>query len=52
VEDPQLSGELRELDFYINNGLDEDATAMLAELRAVHGDHPALMERLASLEEN
>lgn len=41
--------DLRELDFYINNGLTEDARATLAELQAAHGDLPELLERLQLL---
>ena len=37
--------ELRELDFYIKNGFEEDARALFDELREAHGNHPAILAR-------
>ncbi|MFO0749450.1 MAG: tetratricopeptide repeat protein [Myxococcota bacterium] len=40
-----LQEDLRELDFYINNGLSGEAEALLKELVARHGEHPLLDRR-------
>lgn len=40
-----LQEDLRELDFYINNGLTGEAEALLKELTTRHGEHPLLDRR-------
>jgi len=40
-----LARELEELDFYISQGLDDEAGVLVAELRERYGDHPAVRER-------
>lgn len=46
-----LQDELRELDFYINNGLVGEATTLLKDLLARHGQHPLLERREQELAE-
>ena len=50
AESHLAQAELQELDFYIKSGLHEDALALLDELRAKHGDQPALRERRDKIE--
>jgi len=40
-----LQEDLRELDFYLNNGLLDEARALLVELVGRHGPHPLLDQR-------
>jgi len=40
-----LQEDLRELDFYINNGLSGEAEALVKELTTRHGEHPLLDRR-------
>ncbi len=40
-----LQEDLRELDFYVNNGLASEADALLKELVQRHGEHPLLDRR-------
>jgi pilus assembly protein FimV len=44
-----LQEDLRELDFYINNGLLEEADALLGELTSRYGEHPLLDRRTREL---
>ncbi|PIE18493.1 MAG: hypothetical protein CSA66_04600 [Proteobacteria bacterium] len=46
-----LQEDIRELDFYINNGLVEEAEALLQELIGRHGQHPLLERRGQQLAE-
>jgi len=41
-----LQEDLRELDFYINNGLAGEADALVKELKTRHGEHPLLERRV------
>ncbi len=45
-----LQEDLRELDFYIENGLADEARALVNELKQRHGEHPALGRRERSVE--
>lgn len=50
VEVPEdLAEEMAEADFFINQGLLEDAIGMLRDLIEEHGEHPALMAKIAGL---
>ncbi|MDX9999682.1 MAG: tetratricopeptide repeat protein [Polyangia bacterium] len=44
-----LAEEMAEADFFINQGLLEDAIGMLRDLIDEHGEHPALMAKIAGL---
>lgn len=48
-DDPQVAlirDEMEEADFFINQGLYEDAIQMLRDLIQEHGEHPLLMRRI------
>ncbi|MCA9516081.1 MAG: tetratricopeptide repeat protein [Myxococcales bacterium] len=47
----RLEEELRELDFYVNNGLVDEGRALLAELITRHGRHPLIERREKQLDE-
>lgn len=47
----RLEEELRELDFYVNNGLIDEGRALLAELIGRHGRHPLIERREKQLDE-
>jgi pilus assembly protein FimV len=40
---PDISDDLAEIRFFLDQGLDEDAEAALEDLRRKHGDHPDLV---------
>lgn len=50
IEVPEdLAEEMAEADFFIDQGLLEDAISMLRDLVEEHGEHPALMAKIARL---
>ena len=51
AEDRKVREDLRELDFYIKNGLKDEAKALLDELAVKHGEHPELMQRREAVEQ-
>ncbi len=47
--DRKVREDLRELDFYVKNGLNDEAQALLVELINKHGEHPELVQRRETL---
>jgi len=47
---PELSDEMEEADFYVQQGLLDEAREALRSLLAAHPGHPAVTERLAELD--
>jgi tetratricopeptide (TPR) repeat protein len=48
---PDLSDELEEADFFVQQGLFDDAREALENLRSAHPGHPVVAERLRELDE-
>jgi hypothetical protein len=49
ANDRKVREDLRELDFYIKNGLKDEAQALLDELVERHGEHAEIVRRRQSL---
>ncbi len=47
--DKDLREELRELDFYIKNGLKDEALVLVGELKQKYGNHPSVSERASQV---
>jgi len=47
--DRQVREDMRELDFYLTNGLADEARVLLDELAAKYGDHPEIQRRREAL---
>lgn len=48
-QDRQVREDMRELDFYLTNGLADEARVLLDELAAKYGDHPEIQRRREAL---